>query len=176
MPQGTWTISHEPLPANVTKMSDDYLPNGTKLRFLAEGPTRLAVEEGRRDELGGRMILLPPISAALCGTGIGASSGFGENLCEGPRLKPAVHNPFEFNDVIYNFSELSKQDITDFRYGFFVNAGAKPGAKLVDVTIKYKGVSWTLWLKSPGQMLSETTAYLPGKNNVVGVATRWQRV
>ena len=173
MPNGTWTLTAKP-PAEAVSVCNEYLPTGTRVNLSVQGPTRLAVEEQRRDELGGSFTLLSPWSSSLCSTGLGATTGFGTNLCDG--VKPSAGSPAEvlFDDAVFTFSRLSAADAKDPENEFFAGRGARAGARFVLLTLKDKGLQWRLWLMSSNEMVSECLATLPGKNNIDSFPMVWR--
>lgn len=174
MPNGTWTIETTP-PANAVELCPEFLPGGTRLRLRAEGPTRLAIEEQRRDELGGTLTLLPPFSAALCRTAIGSETSFGTNLCRGGNVPVDSQAPVSFDDAVFVFSRLDAKGVADPDNEFFVGLGAGKGARFATVFLKNKSAQWRLWLKSANEMVSECIVHLPGKNNIDSFPMIWRR-
>lgn len=174
MPNGTWIIEATP-PADALSLCDDYLPTGTRVRLSVQGPTKLAVEESRKDELGGTFGLLAPRSAALCRTGVGAGTEFGTNLCKDGRLADDDSKASVDFDASLTFSRLDKAGLDDVDNFFYTEQGAKIGAMFVTVAPNYKTASWRLWMRKPGEMLAQCTAKLPGKNNFVNFPLVWRR-
>lgn len=174
MPNGTWKIDAS-VPATAVEVCPEFLPSGTRIRLRTEGPTRLAIEEQRRDELGGVVTLLPPFSSLLCRTGIGRETGFGANLCAGGTLPSDLRVPVEFDDAVFVFSRLDAGGVADPDNEFFVDRGARRGARFATVFLRYKSVQWHLWVKSPNEMVSECLVHLPGKNNIDSIPMIWRR-
>ena len=175
MPNGTWIIEATP-PADALSLCDDYLPTGTRVRLSVQGPTRLAVEEARKDELGGTLGLLAPRSAALCRTGLGATTEFGTNLCKEGQLADDDRTASVDFDATLTFSRLDKAGLDDVDNFFYTEQGAKVGAMFITVAPNYKTASWRLWMRKPDEMLAQCTAKLPGKNNFENFPLVWRRV
>lgn len=174
MPIGTWVIDNTP-PSGAVKLCDEYLPAGATLKFQIDGPTRLAIEEQRRNELGGSLILLPQISPVLCMTGIGEESEFGNNLCKNSKLTTAPDHSFVFENTVFIFDKLTTTDISKPENLFFTDLGARKNANFATIFIQYKSVAWRLWLRSSDQMISECLAQLPGKNNFTSFPMYWSK-
>jgi hypothetical protein len=173
MINGTWIIEATP-PVNAVKLCDEYLPTSTRIRFQILGPTRLAVEEERTDELGGTVELIPPISAALCSVGLGQSTEFGSNLCSNGQPIVDDKKTVQF-DADFTFFRLTNADLEDVDNLFFSEQGAHEGAKMVTVSVNYKAVQWNIWMRSINEMISECLVVLPGKNNVDSFPMIWRR-
>lgn len=174
MPNGTWTIETRP-PTEAVRLCSEFLPNGTRLSLVAEGPTRLSIEEERRNELGGTLTLLPPISAALCRSGLGTETGFGTNLCSNTNLTISPDIPIQFTDAVFLLSRLDAAGVADPENDFFVSRGARKGTRFATIFLKDKGIEWRLWLRSADEMISECVAHLPGKNNLDSFPMIWRR-
>lgn len=173
MPNGTWTLSAA-APAEAVSLCNEYLPTGTRVRLVVEGPTRQALEESRRDELGGSFTLLPPWPSALCTTGLGATTGFGSNLCDGGRPRANSTAEVVFDDSVFTFSRLSAANTKHPDNEFFASRGARAGARFMLLTLKDKGLQWRLWLKSSNEMVGECLVTLPGKNNIDSFSMIWR--
>lgn len=174
MPIGTWQISSSP-PANLVSVCDQYLPRDTRVQVHADGATRLAIEEQRRDELGGRLVLLSPINPAICRTGLGSSTGFGLNVCNSEgQLRSNLPPDVAFDDLVLNLSRWSLAEAKDPDNEFFSSRGAKAGARFALLTLKDKGLMWRVWLKSSSEMVSECLVTLPGKNNIDSFPMHWR--
>ena len=173
MLNGLWMIETKP-PADAIKFCNEYLPAGTKLRLLAEGPTRQAIESNVADELGGTLTLLPPITDDLCRTGIGVTTTFGYNLCNEAKSKIRLDTPVEFDDALFVFSRLDAKGIANPDNEFFVRNGARSDARFVRVSLKYKPVEWMLWLRSANEMLSECVVQRPGVKNFDSFPMIWR--
>ena len=173
MINGIWIVETMS-PINAVELCDEYLPTGTRIRFQILGPTRLAIEEQRVDELGGVVELAPPISSKLCGVGLGQTTVFGNNLCQSGQLRESdeISGSFEADFV---FSRMTKLDLESIDNIFFAEQGARVGANLVTVTVNYKAVQWDLWLRSTSEMVSECVFVLPGKNNIDSFPMIWRR-
>jgi hypothetical protein len=170
---GIWTVTTTP-PTGTVSVCPEFLPSGTRVKLQVEGPTRQALEEQRNDELGGSLTLLAPLSPTLCAAGVGATTGFGLNVCEGPRLREPKADAL-FDDASFTFSRWSDADAKDPAGEFFASRGARKNARFVQLVLKNKAVEWTLWLKSPREMVSECLAKFPGKNNVTSFPMIWRR-
>lgn len=173
MINGIWIIEATP-PVNAVKLCDEYLPTGTRIRFQILGATRLAIEEQRADELGGNVELIPPISTTLCSVGLGQSTEFGNNLCRNGQLIVDDKKSISF-DADFIFSRLSTSDLENIDNSFFQEQGAYGGAKMVTVSVNYKAVQWTIWLRNTNEMITECLVVLPGKNNVDSFPMIWRR-
>ena len=173
MPNGTWNLTVAPPPEAVS-LCDEYLPTGTRVRLVVAGPTRQAVEEQRRDELGGSFTLLPPWPLSLCSLGLGATTGFGTNLCHGGAPRQSLPTEAVFDDAVFTFSRLTAAAAKDPDNEFFAGHGARTGARFMLLTLKDKGLQWRLWLKSSNEMLGECLAILPGKNNIDSFPMVWR--
>lgn len=172
---GTWVIAAEP-PAGAESVCDEHLPSGTRLRVHVDGPSRLAIEEDRHNELRGRLWLLGPHKPAICRTGLGSTTGFGVNVCTlelHPR--PDLPRDVEFDGLGVTFSRWSTKDAKASDNEFFAALGAKAGARFALLNLKDKGLGWTLWLKSANEMVSECMVKLPGKNNIDSFPMVWRR-
>jgi hypothetical protein len=174
MPNGTWMIKSTP-PADAVKLCDEYLPTGTTLRLVAEGPTRRAIEEDINNELGGTLTLLSPVTPAICSVGLGAATSFGLNLCERGNASGQTHTPLVFTDAIFVFSRLDAAAAENPENFFYTQMGARSGARFARVLLKYKAVEWELWLRSANEMVSRCVADLPGKDKVVSFPMIWRR-
>lgn len=174
MPNGTWTIESTP-PADAVKLCDEYLPTGTTVRLMAEGPTRHAIEEDIGNELGGTLTLLSPVTPAICTVGLGAETRFGLNLCEAGKAARPIHTPAVFTDAVFVFSRLDGAAAADPENFFYAQMGARSGARFARVFLKYKAVEWELWLKSANAMVSRCVAELPGKDNYASFPMIWRR-
>lgn len=174
MLNGIWVIEATP-PADAIKLFDEYLPTGTKLRLLVEGPTLRAIESNVADELGGILTVLPPITDALCHTGIGMTTTFGNNLCSSEKSKTAVDGQVEFEDALFVFSRLDAEEAAAPENEFFARNGARSGARFVRLSLKYKPGEWVLWLRSTNEMLSECIFQRPGVKNFDSFPMIWRR-
>ena len=173
MPNGTWNITAAP-PSDAVTLCNEYLPTGTRVRLVVEGPTRHAIEERRRDELGGTFTLRSPWPASLCNVGLGATTGFGTNLCEDGKLRPGLPAEAVFDDAVFVFSRLSNVAAKDPDNEFFAARGAQAGARFVLLMLKNKGLRWRLWLRSSNEMVGECLVTLPGKNNIDSFPMVWR--
>jgi hypothetical protein len=173
MPNGYWTVTASP-PSNAASLCPEYMPTGTLLRLQVGGPTRLAIEEQRNNELGGSLTLLAPVLPTICSTGLGATTGFGLNLCEGSGLRDLVSGEWVFDDAVFTFSRLSPAQVNDPDLAFFASRGARSGARFMLLTLRDKGVEWQLWLKSAKEMVSECVTRLPGKDNFDSFPMHWK--
>jgi hypothetical protein len=176
MLNGIWKIEATPPSKPGGTLGEEYLPTGTRLRLLVQGPTAVAMEENRTDELFVTVGVLPPWTPALCHTGIGASTTFGANLCgeDGSPLAPKGDASLDFEGSA-TFSRLTAKQLEDQDEIFFTELGAKVGARLMTINLKYKGVVWNLWMKSPDLMIGE--AYVQGtkRNDVDSYPMYWRR-
>jgi hypothetical protein len=173
MLNGIWTIESSP-PKEVAEMTSDFLPPKTRMQIKIEGPTRLAIEEGRRDELGGELILLPPFMPGICTTPLGEGNGSGAHVCEkGQIIDP--NRPVS-NDAEFTFQRWNNQSDTEQLGGsFFLGQGAKPGAQFVLINLRYKGVTWELWVRDRDTLVGAYIATLPSKDTEQMVQI-WRRV
>lgn len=170
---GIWTIESTP-PKQFEDMTRDFLPPGTRIQLKLEGPTRIALEEEKTDELGGDFTLLPPFIQGICATPLGEENGFGSHVCEkGQIIDP--NRPVS-NDAEFSFYRWSKpSDLDEVHNVFFVDQGAKLGAQFVLITLRYKGVSWKLWVRDRDTLVGRYVATLPSKDLNQQVQT-WRRV
>ncbi|MEP6503279.1 MAG: hypothetical protein ABJD97_08125 [Betaproteobacteria bacterium] len=175
MPNGIWKIAST-LPQRAGKPGTEYLPDGTRVRLLIQGATANAMAEQRTDELFAMVGVLPPWTPELCRTGVAVSTSFGANLCDanGQPLAPKDATPADLEATAV-FSRLSARQVADQDEIFFTDLGAKAGARLMTLTLKYKGVTWDFWLKSPTLMISE--AYINGdkRSDVESFPMFWHR-
>jgi hypothetical protein len=168
-----WTIESAP-PADMVESTGGFLPPGTKVQIKIAGPTRLAIEEGRTDELGGEIILLPPFPQNICTVGLGTETIFGGNLCEKGQLKdPARPVSFDSQFVFERWEHPSDTEQLD--NGFFVDQGAKLGAQFVLVNPLHKGVDWQLWVRDRDTLIGSYIATLRSKETE-RVVQIWRRV
>jgi hypothetical protein len=175
MPNGIWKISSTP-PQRPGKLGTEYLPDGTRVRLLFQGATANAMAEQRTDELFAMVGILPPWTPELCRTGVGAVTTFGANLCDanGQPLAAKTPAPADLEGTAV-FSRLTARQVADQDEIFFTDLGAKAGARLMTLTLKYKGVTWDFWIKSATVMISE--AYLNGekRSDVESFPMFWHR-
>ncbi|MBO0720103.1 MAG: hypothetical protein J2P41_04735 [Blastocatellia bacterium] len=170
---GIWTIESTP-PKEFKEMARDFLPPGTRVQLKLEGPTRLAIEEERKDELGGEFTLLPPFIQGICATPLGEGNGYGSHVCEkGQIIDP--NRPVS-NDAEFSFYRWSKStDLDDALNIFFADQGAKVGAQFVLITLRYKSVSWKLWVRDRDTLVGNYIATLASKDIDEQVQT-WRRI
>jgi hypothetical protein len=172
MLNSTWIIESSP-PETAKDLGIDFLPPGTRLQIKIEGPTRLALEEGATDELGGELILLPPFPQGICKTGLGGESGFGANLCkDGQLIDP--ERPVHFDSKFLFEAWKRKPDPIEDGNGFFMDQGAKIGAQFVTVVPLEKGVTWRLWVRDRNTLVGGYTATFP-KDQLEFVVQTWRR-
>ena len=174
MPSGIWTVESKP-PANAVSFCSGYLPPGTRVQIQVEGPTRRAVEEDIKNQLGVTLSLLPPLSPALCKLGIGEPFADTPRLCDGGSLAVDANQPLVFDDAVIDFRRLSVQDIASREHEFYTDLGAKRGSRFALMFLWQRAVDWDLWLQSPDRMVSECTVTLPGKNNIDSFPMVWRR-
>lgn len=175
MLNGTWVIEAIP-PADAVKVCRQFLPTGTAVQLQVEGASRQAIEEGKEDELGGTLSLLPPLSLTLCETGLGASTGFGTNFCAQGRVDWDAGQPVPFTDAIFALSRWDAEEARDPDNFFYSDAGAKAGSRFAHLILKDKGVEWQLWMKNANEMMARCIATLPGRRNVRSFPMVWKRV
>jgi len=170
---GIWTIESTP-PKEVAELTSEFLPPNTRVQINLAGPTRLAMEEGRKDELGGEFTLLPPFIQGICATPLGVDNAFGSSVCQkGQIIDP---NRPVTNDAEFSFSRWSKPaDSEEVSNVFFVDQGAKLGAQFVSITLRYKGVTWELWVRDKDTLVGRYIATLPSKD-LEQVTQIWRRV
>jgi len=146
MLNGTWVIGKGATESVQKTRSDDFLPPGLRLQFKLLGPTRLAIEENRSDELGGELTFLPPIPNDIC------TSWFGKKLCkDGVVANPSQASSF---DAVFRFSRWTRKDPEQIDNQFFAEQGAKAGALVVDITFPPTGPEWTLWIEANDELLN----------------------
>jgi hypothetical protein len=170
---GIWTIESTP-PKEVAEVTSEFLPPKTRVQINLEGPSRLAIEEGRKDEFGGEFTLLPPFIQGICATPLGEGNAFGSHVCE----KGQITDPNRpvTNDAEFAFSRWSKPaDLEEIYNIFFVDQGAKLGAQFVLITLRYKGVSCELWLRDRDTLVGRYIVTLPSKDLEQQVQI-WRRV
>lgn len=176
MPNGIWKITSTP-PQRAGRLGTEYLPDGTRVRLLIQGATANSMAEQRTDELFAMVGVLPPWTPELCRTGVAAPTSFGANLCDanGQPLVSKDPAPADLEGTAV-LSRLTARQVADQDEIFFTELGAKAGARLMTLTLKYKGVTWDFWLKSPGLMISE--AYINGekRSDVESFPMFWHRV
>jgi hypothetical protein len=150
MLNGTWIIGKDKTQSTKRK-SDDYLPPGLQIQLKLLGPTRLAIDEDRTDELGGEVVLLPPFPEGICSTGLGA------RVCKnGLILHPGLPATFK---AVFSFSRWTHKDAEDAEGSLFVDKGAKAGALFVDISVWEKGLEWSLWIQGRDQLLGAYLVY-----------------
>ena len=165
MLNGVWTIETEN-PVEGARLSASFLPAGTRIELRVLGPTRAAVEESRRDELGGQAKLLKPVPDKICASGLAAevcSGGTPLNTAEPPSF-----------DVVFSFSRWTRKDLDLPLNSFFADQGARVDSQFVLVSIPSLGVDWELWINGKNQMTGRyviTTAPKRSRN----VAQIWRR-
>ncbi len=175
VPNGTWKIAATP-PPRPGKPGSEYLPDGTRVRLLIQGATANAMAEQRTDELFVMMGLLPPWTPELCRTGVAVVTTFGPNICgkDGKPLSPQGEALADFDGTAV-LSRLTARQVAARDEIFFTDVGARTGARLMTITLKYKGVSWDFWLKSPDVMISEAFFNGAKRSDVESFPMVWQR-
>jgi len=175
MPNGTWIIETQ-APADALSVCDGYLPHGSKVRIDVEGPTRRAVEEDIKDQLGVTLTLLPPLSVGLCNLGVGEQVSYAKSLCADGKLRVDPALPFVFDDAVMDFSRLTTKDIVDRQLEFYTDRGAKLGSAFARLWLWQRSGEWNLWLQAQDRMISKCVVELPGKNNFDSFPIIWRRV
>lgn len=173
---GVWRIESRPPAKPGAVVEPNTLPDGTRVRIEVGGPTALAEREDREDELALDFDVLPPWTPALCGVSLGTPTMFGANLCNDdgtPRDPQATARP-EF-EVGASFSRMTAKEAAGLDRSFFVDLGARAGARFALVTVKYKGSSWDLWMKTPDLMIEEGLLVGPGRHEADGFPVYWRR-
>jgi len=175
MPNGTWIIETQ-APLDALSVCDGFLPHGSKIRIDVEGPTRRAVEEDIKNQLGVTLTLLPPLSVGLCKLGVGEPVSYAKSLCADGKLQVDSASPFVFDDAVMDFSRLTKKDIVDRQLDFYTDRGAKLGSSFARLWLWQRSGEWNLWLQSRDRMISKCVVELPGKNNFDSFPMIWRRV
>ncbi|TXH40449.1 MAG: hypothetical protein E6Q92_07865 [Burkholderiaceae bacterium] len=170
MLDGTWIIDMDAWPEGPGRCSA-YLPPGTRLRVQVLGPNRLALEEGRSNELGGLLTLLPAWPEGLCQTALGQQLGGGA-ACANEAA--ARQHAWRF-DVDLTFEKLDAKAMAEVDQAFLREQGAKAGARTVLMVPKQSNVAWRLWLRHPDEMVAQCVMSGPG-DDVQSVPMRWKRV
>lgn len=175
MPNGTWKITAK-LPSRPGTTGLEYLPDGTRIRLLIDGPTSFAVENDVTNELAARAAVVGPITEEMCRTGLGQDSMFGANICDaqGHPLPTKGTAPVDFYGVAV-FSRIQGGPDAPIQEGFFADLGAKPGARLMSISFKEKGFSWRLWMKSADVMISKALLQGATRNDLTAFPLIWQR-
>lgn len=166
MLNGVWTIETEN-PVEGARLSASFLPAATRIELSVLGPTRAAVEESRRDELGGHAKLLKPLPDKIC------ASGLAVEVCPGGVPLNAAE-PSSY-DVVFSFSRWTRKDLDLPLNSFFADQGAKADSQFVLISIPSLAVDWELWINGKNQMTGRyvvTTAPKRSHN----VAQIWRRV
>ena len=172
MLNSTWIVETT-TPGEAIELGNSFLPPGTRLQINIGGPTRLALDEGKTDELGGELILLPPFPQDICKTGLGGESGFGTNVCkDGQVADPNRSVSFEAKFIFESWKRKPDPYLSD--NGFFIDQGAKPGAQFVNVCPLEKGVTWRLWIRDRDTLVGEYIATLPQKK-LEAIIQTWRR-
>jgi hypothetical protein len=172
MMSGIWTIETSPS-VEAADLPGEFLPPGTRVQLNIEGPTRLALEEGRRDELGGEFVLLPPFLPGICATPFGEGNAYGSHVCEKGQIidpKSPVSNDAEFS--FERWEEKPDPEQTDNQ--FFIEQGAKRGAHFVIIYFRYKSASWRLWIRDPDTLIGYYFVTLPSKETEL-IVQFWRR-
>lgn len=173
-PTGMWRIETQP-PVGALKLCHGFLPNGTRVRLQVEGPTRRAIEEDIKNQLGVTITLLPPLAPSLCSLDIGRASPDAKPLCVDGKFAVDANLPFELDDAAFDFRRLTAKDISSRTMEFFTDRGAELGSPFALLWRWQRAGDWDLWLKSPDQMVSECIVKLPGKNNIDSFPMIWNR-
>jgi hypothetical protein len=166
MLNGTWKIETPRATAPPDQSDPGYLPVGTSLRLRLLGPSRRAIEEDRRDELGGEVALVPPIPAEICRTALTV------NVCEAGRPSDGAERPLP---AIFAFSRWTKEDVEEAENSLFVEAGAKIGSGFVLVNVQGSGAEWKLWLYKPGMLIGQYLGIERDRSPVL-LPQLWRRV
>jgi hypothetical protein len=164
MINGVWTIETE-RPAEGENLSASFLPAGIRIELGIAGPTRAAIEQSRRNELGGRVLILPPLPEKIC------ASGLASRICRHGRPVDA-YGPFAFN-AVFTFFRWTEEDIELPLNEFFVDSGAKVNSQFLVVSIPPLGVDWELWISGNHLMTGFHVATAPTQSR--NVAQIWHR-
>ena len=165
MINGIWKIETEQ-PGEGVRLSASFLPAGTRIELRIKGPTRAAIEESRRDELGGQALILMPLPDKIC------ASGLASEVCRNGKPLDAAEQ-FTF-DIVFSFSRWTRKDMELPLNSFFVDHGVKVNSQFVLVSVPSLGVDWELWISGKDQMIGRhvvTTAPKRYRN----VAQIWRR-
>jgi hypothetical protein len=170
MPNGTWKITGTP--PHDGKTSIEYLPPGTRIRLLIQGPSTRAVTDDIGNELVAQAAVVSAITPELCRSGLGQDSMFGANICgpDGRPLPAKDGHPVDFEGIAA-FTRV-KGGVAD---SFFTAQGARPGAGLMTISFKDKGLVWQFWLKSPSELISRAFVAGPGEDDVVDFPQVWRK-
>ncbi len=144
MSEGVWTIDCQPLEPG-DDPGVDFLPRGTVVGFHLRGPTRLAIEEDRADEIGGVVRLHPPLPDGLISGPLGRKLGLTPTH-PSARLWLA----FDATFIIWRWDAAAQDDPANI---FFVEQGATVAAVFLTVLAPRIGVEWELWYQSPEKLL-----------------------
>ncbi|MBO0720104.1 MAG: hypothetical protein J2P41_04740 [Blastocatellia bacterium] len=167
-----WVIETSPS-FKAAELPAEFLPPGTRVQLELEGPTRLAAEEGRKDELRGEFILLPPFLAGICASPFGEGDGPGSQVCDKGQVKNP-NGPVR-NEAEFSFERWEDQPTPDeIDKQFFVEQGAKRGSHFLTIYFRYKGVTWNLWIRDPDTMIGYYYATLPS-NESEQIVQIWRR-
>jgi hypothetical protein len=172
---GTWLIDTVEL-SNALMPPKDFLANGMRFKLKIEGPTRLALEEKRTDELGATFSVLPPIPEVMCATEMGKNSGIGSFLCglDGKVIGQG-RDAIDF-EAFLNFERWSKPaELKDIANEFFLEQGGKLGAHFVLLSLRNKSSNWRLFVKDKDTLVSEMV-YRNSVGKMTGVPVYWRRV
>jgi hypothetical protein len=167
MLNGTWAIEVDKPPSTVQTKTADFLPAGLKLQIKLLGPTRLALEENRHDELGGKIVFLPPIPNEIC------STFFGTRLCK-DSVELNSEQPFH-SDAVLRFSTWTRNDPEEIDNLFFASQGARAGSLFVNISLLPFGPEYTLWIKDRSELMS-TYTFEDSVGNAKEIPIRWHRV
>lgn len=152
MLNGRWTIDG-PQPDAKLQQSSSCLPHGAIVQLQVLGPTRLAIEEGRSNELGGQLTLIPPFPNALC------SSDLGTRVCHGGRpIEPTEPAGFDAKFVFFRWSRKQAEDPSNF---FFAAQGAKRGAHFLLIIIADAAVELELWMRHHDELIGQCMMISP---------------
>lgn len=176
MLDATWKIlSKQPLRPGFS--APEFLPDGTRIRLQVRGPSTRAIEQDIANELVVQFAVVSPVTPELCRTGLGEVTTFGGNICDmdGQPLHSPNGKP-PYLEGLATFHRLdTKTQLDEFDDSFFVAQGAPQGAGLMVISLKDKGITWTLWLKSLTEMVSRIILQGPHKRDLDELAQVWQR-
>jgi hypothetical protein len=166
---GTWKIVTTLARREVSYMSEEYLPPGTRLQIEVKPPTSLALEEGRDNELQGTITLLPPYDREICSTVFSQDLVNSPTACRDGEIIDATES-VSFNTE-FSFERWNRRS----KFKLYWARGMKPGAQLVEINPVYKGATWRLWIRDQDTLIGECLLTYQSKEADILIQI-WRRV
>jgi len=171
---GIWKIETELPKKEVMYQEEEYLPPDTLLKLEIMPPDRLAIQEGKGNELEGSVTLLPPYTQEICKTVFSQELVNSPTACRGGEIVDPG-NSVSFNaDFVFDRwnSRMSRKGPNKL---FYLVGGMKPGDQLVHIDAIYKGATWKLWIRDRDTMIGECLLQYNSKEADLLLQT-WRRV